>query len=65
MWLVRFVCLAAVMLGASLASFATAYASTAPTTHNSANTVTGPPQIAGATILSGTAIEGGLIVART
>jgi len=65
MWLVRFVCLAVVMLVASLASFATAYASTAPTTHNSANTVTGPPQIAGATILSGTAIEGGLIVART
>ena len=65
MWLVRFVCLAAMMLGASVLSLAPAYASTAPTTHSSANAVTGPPQIAGATILSGTAIEGGLIVART
>ena len=65
MWLVRFVCLAAMMLGASVLSLAPAYASTAPTTHSSTNAVTGPPQIAGTTILSGTAIEGGLIVART
>ena len=64
-WMSRFFCLAAVMLAASVISLAPAFASTSNTTHTSANSVDRPPQIAGATVLSGAAIEGGLIGART
>ena len=61
----RVFCLAAVMLAASVVSLAPAFASTSTRTHTSADAVDRPPHIAGATVLSGAAIEGGLIVART
>ena len=64
-WMSRFFCLAAVMLAASVVSLAPAFASISTTTHTSADAVDRPPHIAGATVLSGAAIEGGLIVART